>query len=81
MNENSCLNCCKAKWKTTKLGRRHPSGDGWCTFEYEVPVIPKAFYWFRAIQSKPDGGVINRTDAIHTDCPLFEKIKPMGEKE
>ena len=81
MSDESCLTCNRAKWKTTKSGRKHPSGDGWCTFEYKVPIIPKAFYWFWGMGSKPDGGFINRQDLIHTDCPLFEKIQPIGEKE
>ena len=81
MSDESCLTCNRAKWKTTKSGRKHPSGDGWCTFEYEMPAIPKAYYWFGITPLMPYGGNINRNYAIHTDCPLFEKIKPMGEKE
>jgi hypothetical protein len=46
-----------------------------------MPAIPKAYYWFGITPLMPYGGNINRNYAIHTDCPLFEKIKPMGEKE
>ena len=66
-----CEKCKWAKWNRTKTGRRHPSGQGRCTFEWTPSPLPAAFY-FVGPTPLPSGGFINRAEGI-TQCHCFEQ--------
>jgi|694.fasta_scaffold147783_4 hypothetical protein len=71
MSEQRCTECAHALWRVTANGRLHPSGDGRCAAEIApLPTLPKCRSW--AINPRNVGGWINRRQANHSDCPLFE---------
>lgn len=65
----SCKNCKHAKWDRTEAGDLHPSGDGRCSWQMPVILVPKAFHPMDQIQ--PDGGHISRKTP-ETDCPCWD---------
>jgi len=68
--EQSCLNCKHAKWRFTRGGNLHPSGDGWCGWQAPKISIPSAFYWLNS-ERQPAGGHITRRSPFG-DCPTWE---------
>ena len=70
----NCTKCKYAAWKHTNAGKLHPSGDGYCTYPYEVPILPASMYWAFWIGSDfpaPMGGHINRKEELKEDCTYF----------
>ncbi len=70
-----CLGCKFAKWKQTKCGRLHPSGDGRCTWTMPEIVLPISMYFFGAGSNspRPSGGWISRHETPkHPTCPQFQ---------
>lgn len=55
-----CRTCAYAKWRTTKNGRLHPSGEGKCVCPIKMPELPKAYYWPSLATPSPNGGFIDR---------------------
>lgn len=72
--KGSCKDCRLAKWHTTKIGTLHPSGQGRCTWQEPVLVIPKSRYWHGG-EPHPSGGSIERKTP-YTDCPTWEEKRP-----
>lgn len=66
----SCIGCKWADWKKTKNGRLHPSGDGKCMFQYELPQLPASMYWLGTSVPKPFGGHLDR-NRKPKDCPYY----------
>ena len=66
----NCLYCVYARWNKTKSGRNHPSGDGFCTFEYKLKPLPSAYYWVPN-NPRPLGGFISRKRDLEDHCPYF----------
>lgn len=69
----SCIGCKYAEWEKTKAGKLHPSGDGKCRFPWEMPKLPAAMYWIRAVCPRPSGGVINRKETFADNCAYFQR--------
>jgi hypothetical protein len=67
----NCTDCTHANWKRTAKGALHPSGEGRCTFEVRIPVLPQAFYWYGSFQPKPYGGFINRREELKDHCAYW----------
>ena len=69
-----CLDCKFAEWKRTKTGALHPSVDGRCKWEYNVPVISAACRWntWMAVPPWPSRISINRREPI-ARCPVFQR--------
>jgi len=65
----NCTHCKYADWQRTKSGALHPSGDGKCTFEYKVPVLPQSMYWLS--DCIPYGGYISRKKELKDHCAYF----------
>jgi hypothetical protein len=74
----SCKHCKWAEWRKTAAGRKHPSGEGRCTYVVRIPVIPKAFRWGYKINDKPDlnGGYIDRKSEWDEHCPVYAPVSP-----
>lgn len=72
-----CTDCTHAAWKKTDAGRLHPSGDGRCTYEVTLPVIPASKWWSGGWTggSPPrlTAGEINRRQELRKDCPCYQK--------
>lgn len=73
---SQCVDCKYAKWSTTAKGRLHPSGDGRCIKQVELPVLPNAYFWWP--NPAPVGGQINRR-AEFDDSPCLCR-KEAGEE-
>jgi hypothetical protein len=75
---NSCLYCKFADWQKTAAGRKHPSGDGKCTWEVKIPVLALARGW--SFPNRPNDpptigyGFINRKKPFEK-CPTFQPIQ------
>lgn len=41
---SACVGCVHAEWDKTRNGRRHPNGEGRCTFQFPETSLPK---WVR----------------------------------
>ena len=67
----TCLGCRYADWKRTKSGRLHSSGDGRCSFEIVIPVLPLAFYWVGS-PPKPTCGFIDRRRTYDNHCAYYQ---------
>jgi hypothetical protein len=52
-----CGDCIYAKWKKSSNGRRHPTGEGVCTYEWKMTPIPASRYWISG-EPHPSGGFI-----------------------
>ena len=61
-----CATCKFAEWDKTANGRRHPNGNGRCTFVFPDTPLPK---WFSARaygrDSKPIGTLREYMDSRH----------------
>lgn len=69
-----CDDCKFAEWKKTANGRLHPDKTGRCAFKWDMPPVPRAFYWLGG-KPRPCGGMIDRGNPDKLDdCPCF---KPM----
>lgn len=68
---NNCKHCKYADWQVTKVGALHPSGDGRCTFKYEVPQLPASMCWIGRNPPAPSGGHINRREKLSKHCPYW----------
>ena len=65
----TCDGCKYAGWKKTKAGRLHPSGDGYCMYEFKMPKLSNAKHYAYCLVS---GGAINRRRAPYeTHCPYY----------
>jgi hypothetical protein len=69
----TCEGCAFVEWKTTKAGKRHPSGDGRCTYQYKVPPLPQALYWWFDTPPRPSGGYVNRKSEHREHCDYYTK--------
>ena len=69
----NCTNCKLAEWEKTKTGRLHPSGDGRCTYEYKVRVLPASMYWSSRTIPRPSGGYINRHTELKEHCVYYSE--------
>jgi hypothetical protein len=68
----TCNGCKYAKWKRTKTGKKHPSGEGRCTYEVKLPVMPNSKYFSTFSGSVSiDGGLINRKKQYDNHCPCY----------
>jgi hypothetical protein len=67
----TCKGCKYADWKLTAAGRLHPSGDGRCTYQVSVPVIPASMYFLGT--PSPCGGHINRKREFNNHCPIYTR--------
>lgn len=73
----NCMDGCKyAKWIRTEKGKFHPSGEGYCTWEYPDVVLPNARHFIDT--GKLDCEFINRKDL--KDCPAFVKAEDKEKK-
>ena len=71
MTGQRCTECAHALWNRTAKGRLHSSGDGKCVAKIAPPpTLPKAIRW--AVTPRVVGGWINRRQANHSNCPLFQ---------
>lgn len=68
----SCDDCIHAIWKRTSNGRLHPKKTGRCGFNWEMPPLPKAFYFYGGV--KPSGGFIERGETRTDGCPYFQPV-------
>jgi hypothetical protein len=76
--EHACLSCKFSKWKRTKTGNLHPSGEGRCTWEgWKHFTLPKCmnytYYYGSSCPPRPNGGYINRKEPI-SSCPCREEF-------
>lgn len=71
----SCIGCVHADWAKTANGRLHPSGDGRCTYSYQLPPLPVSMYWIFFYEKTPSGGYINRRRDSDKVCPTRE-VRP-----
>jgi hypothetical protein len=69
----TCNGCKYADWARTKSGRLHPSGSGWCRYEYKVPELPASMYFMST--PSPCGGHIERKKVFKDDCPYWCPIE------
>ncbi len=66
----TCTECKHANWRKTTAGKLHPSGEGKCTFRWELPELPVSMYWIRT--PKPSGGMISRRRYMDNHCAYWE---------
>lgn len=66
-----CTGCKHASWRRDAVGRRHPSGDGICSFEAKLPRLPASMYWLQG--PRVGGGFINRNEVLPDHCPHFAR--------
>lgn len=71
-----CKLCKHAQWHKTSNGRLHPSGDGECTYEVKIPVIPAAKWWSCHTKPSTTFGAISRRLPLKVVCPCFEATAP-----
>jgi len=71
-----CKLCKYAQWHKTSNGRLHPSGDGVCTYEVKLPVLPAAKYWTGSSKPSTTRGFIFRHRPMKVVCPCFEATAP-----
>lgn len=77
----TCQGCIYAEWKKTKAGKLHPSGDGRCTYEVIIPVLPYSFSWrghYGEIVNYSQliaGGFIERHRELKDHCPMWSATK------
>lgn len=66
----NCTNCRYAEWMRTKANTLHPSGEGRCTKEVQIPQLPPAFYFL----TRPSicRGNINRRKELNDHCPYYQ---------
>lgn len=57
-----CLGCRYTEWKKTKSGRLHPSGDGRCKYQCNVPKLPTSMWWIGPIPRL--GGAIPKKEGL-----------------
>ena len=67
----TCIGCKYADWNKTKSGRLHPSGEGQCRHDYQLPPLPNSRYWLQS-GLVALGGYIERGKVYITDCPYYE---------
>ena len=65
----NCTHCKHAEWKRTANGGLHPSGDGQCTFRYEIKPLPACMYWINT--PSPNVGHINRRKLLKEHCAYW----------
>lgn len=72
----TCIGCKYASWRRTANGRLHPSGDGECTYEVKMPVLPVS-RCFIGGPPEPHGGFIDRKreHKDHCECYVPESNK------
>jgi hypothetical protein len=66
----TCLGCKYARWKHTKNGSLHPSGDGMCSYLYELPPLPNAMSWYSDLRMGYPW--INRRKVWDKECSCKE---------
>jgi hypothetical protein len=66
-----CTNCTYADWQRTTTGRLHPSGNGTCTYRYQVMPLPGSMYWLGGFPPTPNGGWITRKQLLADHCVYF----------
>jgi len=68
----NCTKCKHAEWGKTQAGRLHPSGDGWCKKEIQIPQLPSSMYWL----AKPcfSSGHINRRKDLKDHCVYYIEV-------
>lgn len=71
----NCTNCKHAQWDKTAAGRLHPSGEGRCGYQVQLPKLPASMWWPRPLSGapKPSGGRINRHKDLPDHCAFFER--------
>lgn len=71
----NCTNCKHAQWNKTAAGRLHPSGDGRCGYQVQLPKLPASMWWTDVFgkKAKPFGGYINRRKDLPEHCAFFER--------
>ena len=69
----NCMDCRYAAWDKTAAARLHPSGDGKCTYDYEIPVLPASRYWIGR-DPNPSGGFINRRKELNDHCAYYCRV-------
>lgn len=67
----NCTDCKYARWNKTVAGKLHPSGDGHCTYDYKIPLLPASMYWLSNTPPTPNGGYINRCKELLNHCPYY----------
>lgn len=68
----NCTDCKYAQWNKTVAGKLHPSGDGHCTYDYKIPLLPASMYWLSNTPPTPcGGGFINRRKELLNHCPYY----------
>jgi len=66
-----CTECKYATWKTTTVGKLHPSGDGKCAYPWKLPPLPASMYW--VTPPVPNGRHINRREELKDHCTYWAR--------
>jgi hypothetical protein len=67
----NCKGCKFANWDKTKTGKLSPTGDGKCTYEVKLPVLPASMYWSSAPHIY--GGHIERHGEMKEHCAYYTR--------